>query len=59
MKKIISLIAGLAGLLVVSCTPEEMVMFDASKATAPVLQSYVVTDDDVSVSGTTSVASAL
>ena len=49
MKKIISLIAGLAGLLAVSCTPEEMVMFDASKATAPVLQSYVVTDDDVTV----------
>ena len=49
MKKIISLIAGLAGLLAVSCTHEEMVMFDASKATAPVLQSYVVTDDDVTV----------
>ena len=49
MKKIISLIAGLAGLLAVSCTQEEMVMFDASKATAPVLQSYVVTDDDVTV----------
>ncbi len=50
MKKIKSiLIAGLAGLLALSCAQEELVMFDASKATAPVLQSYVVTDDDVTV----------
>ena len=50
MKKYLSLIiAGIAALFAVSCAQDELVMFDASKATAPVLQSYVVTDDDVTV----------
>jgi hypothetical protein len=50
MKKFISLfIAGLAALAAVSCAQEELVMFDASKATAPVLQSFVLTDDALTV----------
>ena len=50
MKKYLSiLIAGLAALVAVSCAREDLIMFDASKATAPVLQSFVVTDDDVTV----------
>ena len=50
MKKFISLfIAGLAALAAVSCAQEELVMFDASKASAPVLQSFVLTDDALTV----------
>ena len=33
----------------VSCVREQLAIFDASKATAPVLLSYTVTDDEVSV----------
>ena len=50
MKKIISILsAALVGLFAVSCIQEELAVFDASKATAPVLQSYTVTDDDVTI----------
>ena len=51
MKKFISTIvsAGLVALAAVSCVREQMVMFDASKATAPVVQSYAVTDEAIVV----------
>ena len=51
MKKIISIVtAGLAALAAfVSCVKEPFAVFDASKATAPVVLSYTVTDDDVTV----------
>ena len=50
MKKYISIIiAGAAALAAVSCAKQELVQFDDSKATAPVVNSYEVTDDGVFV----------
>ena len=51
MKKILSILsAGLVALsALVSCVHEQFAVFDASKATAPVLQSYTVTDDNVTI----------
>ncbi len=50
MKKILSILsAGLLAIFAVSCVQEQLAMFDASKASAPVLQSFVVTDDDVTI----------
>ena len=56
MKRIFSIIAaGALALLAFSCTREEMAVFDASKATAPVLSEYQVTDDGVSATFTPAV----
>ena len=56
MKKIYSIIAaGVLALLAFSCTREEMAVFDASKATAPVLSEYQVTDDGVTATFTPAV----
>ena len=50
MKKILSILsAGLLAIFAVSCVQEQLAMFDASKASAPVLQSFTVTDDDVTI----------
>ncbi len=50
MKKIVSIIlAGAAALAAVSCAKQELVQFDDSKATAPVVNAYDVTDDGVFV----------
>ena len=50
MKKIISILsAAFVALAAVSCIQEELATYDASKASAPVLLSYTVTDDEVSV----------
>ncbi|MBQ9193554.1 MAG: SusF/SusE family outer membrane protein [Bacteroidales bacterium] len=52
-KRIVSILAaGLAALSFVSCVREQMTVFDATKATAPVLNSYDVTEDGVSASFT-------
>ena len=53
MKKIVSIIlAGAAALAAVSCAKQELVRFDDSKATAPVVNAYDVTDDGVFVNFT-------
>ena len=50
MKKILSILsAGLLAIFAVSCVQEQLAMYDASKASAPVLQSFTVTDDDVTI----------
>ncbi|MBR1699362.1 MAG: SusF/SusE family outer membrane protein [Bacteroidales bacterium] len=50
MKKFLSIIiAGAAALAAVSCAKQELVQFDDSKATAPVVNSYDVTEDGVFV----------
>ena len=50
MKKIISIIlAGAAALAAVSCAKQELVRFDDSKATAPVVNAYNITDDGIFV----------
>ena len=46
------LAAGLVALGFVSCVKENMTVFDASKATAPVLNSFDVTEDGVSATYT-------
>ena len=52
-KRIVSILAaGLVALGFVSCVREQMTVFDATKATAPVLNSYDVTEDGVSASFT-------
>ena len=56
MKKVYSIIAaGVLALLAVSCAREEMAVFDASKATAPVLTEFEVTDDGVTATYTPAV----
>ncbi len=56
MKRIVSIItAGALALLAFSCAREEMAVFDASKATAPVLSEYLVTDDGVTATFTPAV----
>ena len=56
MKRIFSIIAaGALALLAFSCAREEMAVFDASKATAPVLSEYQVTDDGVTATFTPAV----
>ena len=53
MKKIVSIIlAGAAALAAVSCAKQELVRFDDSKAIAPVVNAYDVTDDGVFVNFT-------
>ena len=53
MKKIISILtAGLMALAAVSCVQETLAVFDASKATAPVISDYQLTDDGVSATFT-------
>ena len=53
MKKIFSILsAGILGLLAASCVQEELATFDISKATAPVLGTYVLDDDGLSVNYT-------
>ncbi len=50
MKKIVSIIlAGAAALAAVSCAKQELVQFDESKATAPVVNAYDITEDGVFV----------
>ncbi len=50
MKKIVSIIlAGAAALAAVSCAKQELVQFDNVKATAPVVNSYEITEDGVFV----------
>ncbi len=50
MKKFLSIIiAGAAALAAVSCAKQELVQFDESKGTAPVVNSYDVTEDGVFV----------
>ena len=50
MKKIVSIIiAGAAALAAVSCVKQELVQFDDSKATAPVVNGYEITNDGVFV----------
>ena len=52
-KRIVSILAaGLVALGFVSCVREQMTVFDATKATAPVLNSYDVTEEGVSASFT-------
>ena len=52
-KNIVTLLAaGLAALSLVSCVREQMTVFDASKATAPVLNSYDVTEEGISATYT-------
>ena len=52
-KRIVSILAaGLVALGFVSCVREQMTVFDATKATAPVLNSYDVTEEGVSASYT-------
>ena len=49
MKKLVSILsAGLVALFAVSCIQEEMVVFDNSKVTAPVLSAYDLTEDGLS-----------
>jgi hypothetical protein len=53
MKKLVSIaIAAVAALVTVSCVQEQLVTYDDSKATAPVINSYDVTDDGLVVSFT-------
>ncbi len=53
MKRIVSIIfAGALALLAASCVKDELKVFDASKATAPVLNSYEVGDDAISATYT-------
>ena len=40
MKKILTLLAGVLALAATSCVKETLAVFDASKATAPVLSEY-------------------
>ena len=47
MKKILTLMAGVLALAATSCVKESHTVFDASKATAPVLNSYSIESDDV------------
>ena len=48
MKRIFSIIfAGVLGLLASSCVNEELTMFDTSKATAPVLNSFQVGENEI------------
>ena len=52
-KRIVAILAaGLVALGFVSCVREQMTVFDATKATAPVLNSYDVTEEGVSASYT-------
>ncbi len=52
-KRIVSILAaGLVALGFVSCVREQMTVFDATKATAPVLNSYDVSEEGVSASYT-------
>ena len=53
MKKVFSIIAaGALALLAVSCAKEQFAVFDISKATAPVLGSYQVGEDDITATYT-------
>ena len=47
MKKILTIMAGVLALAATSCVKESHTVFDASKATAPVLNSYSIESDDV------------
>ena len=48
MKRIVSIIsAGVLVLLAASCVKEELVMFDASQATAPVLNSFQIGEKEI------------
>ena len=52
-KRIVSILAaGLVALGFVSCVREQMTVFDATKATAPVLNSYDISEEGVSASYT-------
>ena len=58
MKKVFSVIfAGLLALAAVSCVNENLAVFDASKATAPVLGSYDVGEKNISANYTPAVIS--
>ena len=53
MKKILSILsAGILALVAVSCVEEQLAVFDASKAAAPVINEYQMTDDGLTVSFT-------
>ena len=53
MKRIASIIfAGALALLAASCVKEELTMFDASKATAPVLNSYQIGEKEITANYT-------
>jgi len=53
MKRIASIIfAGALALLAASCVKEELVMFDASKATAPVLNSFQIGEKEITANYT-------
>ena len=53
MKKILSILsAGILALVAVSCVEEQLAVFDASKATAPVINEYQMTDDGLTVTFT-------
>ena len=53
MKKVFSIIAaGALALLAVSCAKEQFAVFDISKATAPVLGSYQVGEEDITATYT-------
>ncbi len=53
MKRIISILsAGVIALMAVSCVQEQLVTFDTSKATAPVLNSYQVTETEITAAYT-------
>ena len=52
MRKILTVLAGVLALAATSCVKQEMTVFDLSKATAPVLVGYEVTDDGVTASYT-------
>ena len=55
MKKILTVLAGVLALAATSCVKQELAVFDASKATAPVLSGYEVTDDGVTATYTPAV----
>ena len=55
MKKILTILAGVLALTATSCVKETLTVFDASKATAPVLGSYEVGEDAVTATYTPAV----
>ena len=55
MKKILTILAGVLALAATSCVKETLTMFDPSKATAPVLNSYSEEEDAIMASYTPAV----
>ena len=55
MKKILTILAGVLALAATSCVKETLTMFDPSKATAPVLNSYSEEEDAIVASYTPAV----